>query len=190
MSATCNSDNDSLSASRWKLWVDGCGGFLLLDGDRWTVGGIDHASSPDICVRADWPRRSGTIIREGADYFWQPFRGDTRLLIQFGKSLPTGGTAAMTLTCPSPLSNSAVLSLRGPHRFDGHVDAVILVDQVLLMGPKSDCHIRTTEFPDQIVLMLRQGQWQAKIKDQNTFYPLPAGQRVSVGTLAMTLEPA
>lgn len=163
---------------------------MLLDGSRWTVGGFDQQSPPDICVRADWPRRAGTIIRQAADYFWQPWQSDESLLIKPGNVLPIDGSAAMTLDCPSPLSNSATLSLRGSHRFDGHVDRTILLDQTLLMGSGLDCHIRTTEFSDQVVLINRDGQWLAKPKHQDTLYPLPEGQRVCIGTLAMTLEPA
>ncbi|WP_145421351.1 hypothetical protein [Planctomycetes bacterium K23_9] len=170
----------------------------MLAGNRWTVGGFDQQSPPDLCVRADWPRRSGTIIRQDADYFWQSWQQDDTSLIQPGNLLPTGGSAAMTLDCPSPLSNSATLSLRGPHRFDGHVDAAILVDQVLLMGPTPNCHIRTIENSDQIVLVARGRQWEAQLKGQqndppenlDSRQPLVPGERIRIGSLAMTLEPA
>ena len=96
----------------------------------------------------------------------------------------------MTLTCPSPLSTSATLSLRGPHRFEGHVDAVVLVNETLLVGPGSDSHIRATEFPDQAVLVLRDGKWQAKLSSERKFHQLTPGQRVTLQSLAMTLEEA
>lgn len=169
--------------------MDGCGGFLLLDGNRWTVGGVAPQSPPDICVRADWPRRAGTIVRQGADYFWQPWQTEELQFIPPGNTLPTGGSAAMTLSCPSPLSNSATLALGAPHRMNEHVDGAILVDQTVLMGDNADCHIRTSEFPDRIVMVARDGRWRAKLHDQDVWCELIPNERITLGSLAMTLEP-
>ena len=191
--------SSSKPPARWRLWVDGCGGFLLLPGNRWTVGGIDLESAPQICVRADWPRRAGVIDREGADYFWQsePTGAETiaeanakRELITSGQVLPIGGSAQMTLSCPSPLSTSAMLSLRGQHRFDGHVDGVVLVNETLLVGPSLHSHIQATEFPDQVVLIHRSGDWQAKLATQTELYRMIPGKRTKLQSLAMTLEEA
>ena len=180
---------------RWRLWIDGCGGYLLLPGNRWTVGGIDPQSAPDVCVRADWPRRAGVIDRDGADYFWQSesstdVSDTTRQLIISTQVIPISGSAQMTLDCPSPLSSSATLSLRGQHRFDGHVDSVILVNETLLIGPSRDCHIQSIDFPDRSVLVCRAGRWQAKIDTQSDFHQLVPGKRITLQSLAMTLEEA
>ncbi len=94
----------------------------------------------------------------------------------------------MTLNCPSPLSNSAVLAVKPPHRFVGHVDGVILVDQTLLMGAGSDCHIVTREFPDRAVLVNRDGHWLGKLESGREFTELTPGVRITLGSLAMTLE--
>ena len=97
--------------------MDGCGGFLLLSGDRWTVGGASHDSDVDICVRADWPRMAGTIEREGEDYFWNGIRStEGRQWIGRDQTLPIPGSAEMTLGQPRPLCDSAVMLLKAPHR--------------------------------------------------------------------------
>ncbi|NND95962.1 MAG: hypothetical protein HKN47_01380 [Pirellulaceae bacterium] len=169
--------------------MDGCGGFLLLPGKRWTVGGFDPTTPADLCVRADWPRRAGVIEREKTDYFWQPAGTDAaRQLITPPQSLPISGSANMTLNCPSPLSNSATISLRGPHRFIGHVDGAVLVNETMLIGPTSDCHIRTMEYPDRAILVCRDGVWQAKVDSEKAFVTLPLGERITLQSLAMTLE--
>jgi hypothetical protein len=141
-------------------------------------------------VRADWPRYAGKIVRQSADYFWHANQQEKGVLVQSGKPLPIGGSARMTLACPSPLSNSATLTLRGPHRFDGHVDGVVLVDQLLLIGPSLDCHIRASDTEDQVILLRREGQWQSKLKNQDQLHEFPPGKRITVGMAAMTLEPA
>lgn len=191
MSVHNTSSNSSSPTSRWRLWVDGCGGYLLHSGNQWTVGSIDPQSPADICVRADWPRHAGVIHRKGTDYFWHSSQSDTNpVLIQSGHNLPISGSAQMTLNCPNPLSGSATLSLQNPHRFDGHVDGVVLVNNTLLIGPTSDCHIRATEFADRAVLVLRDGVWQGKLNDEDSFMTLTPGRRVSLASLVMTLEPA
>ena len=170
MSAVSSSSNETPPAPRWRLWVDGCGGYLLLGGDRWSVGGIDEQSPADISVRTDWPRRAGTIDRVGADYFWQDPQDQSRQLIRHRQPLPIGGSAAMTLNCPSPLCSSAVLSVAAPHRFAGHVDSVILVDQILLIGGDHDCHVDAREFPDRAVLVNRAGKWLGKLDSGSEFH--------------------
>lgn len=175
---------------RWRIWIDGCGGFLLLPGNRWTVGGFDAQSNPDICVRADWPRRAGEIHREGADYFWQPNQDEKRRLISPGDVIPVPGSAKMTLQSPSPLSTSARLQLAAPHRFDGHVDGAVLVNETILIGPEKDCHIRAHESESRAILVHRAGNWQAKLVNEDQFRQLVIGERINLDNLAMTMEEA
>jgi len=96
----------------------------------------------------------------------------------------------MTLNCPSPLCSSAVLSVAAPHRFAGHVDSVILVDQILLIGGDHDCHVDAREFPDRAVLVNRAGKWLGKLDSGSEFTEITPGIRVTLQSLAMTLEEA
>lgn len=191
MSANATSSKVPPPAPSWRLWVDGCGGFLLLAGNSWSVGGLANGTSADICVRADWPRFAGTIERDGADYFWNGIRSSAgRELINGGQPLPVPGSAVATLEQPSPLSDSAVLKLSVPHRFDQHVDGVVLVNQTMLVGPGPDCHIRCRESTDRAVLTRRGGRWLAKAGLAGDFEELCPGQRTTLRSLALTLEEA
>lgn len=191
MSANANNAKVTPPAPRWRLWVDGCGGFLLLTGDRWTVGGLSHKSTADVCVRADWPRLAGTIERADQDYFWRPVdSADRRDLITASQPLPIEGSAVISLIQPSPLCESAVLSVRPPHRFDQHVDGVVLVNETLLVGPTADCHIRCRESSDRAVITRKDDRWLAKTGLDGDFAEFCPGQRMNLRTLAMTLEQA
>lgn len=191
MSADANELNDAPPASRWRLWVDGCGGFLLLAGKRWTVGGVGDDRGADIRVRADLPRVAGTIERSGADYFWLGSReSDQRELIRSGEPLAVQGSARLSLQQPSPLCESAVLQLRAPHRFDEHVDAVVLVNETILVGPGADCHLRCRDCSERAVLIRRGSEWIAKPGLAGESVALEPGKRTLVKTLAMTLERA
>jgi hypothetical protein len=152
---------------------------------------MSHAKSADICVRADWPRHAGSIERASGDYFWQgPGSADRRELISSGQPIPVEGSATVTLEQPSPLCDSAVLSLSAPHRFDEHVDGVILVNETLLLGPNPDCHIRCRESVDRAVLTRRNDRWMAKVGLAGDFEELYPGQRKMLRSLAITLEEA
>lgn len=191
MSANATSTNSSPPASRWRLWIDGCGGFLLLTGDHWSVGGLSHTDLADVCVRADWPRNAGTIERRGGDYFWQGSRSkEQRELISAGRPLPIAGTATITMSKPSQLTNSATLQLKPPHRFHEHVDGVVLVDETLLIGPQTDCHVHCHQASDRAVLNRRDGRWLGKVGLAGDFEELHPGTRATMGSLAMTLEQA
>lgn len=178
-------------ADRWRLWVDGSGGFLLLTGNRIGVGGWSSQAPADVCVRADWPRLAGVIERVGADYFWtaQSPPPACRQLISHGGKLPIAGSATMTLDQPSPLCDSAVLRLASPHRFDQHVDGVILMNGTLLIGPSADCHIRCRDAQTAAVLVRRQDRWLAKLGLTGEFEELYPGRRMNMDSLTMTLEP-
>lgn len=190
----------------WRLWIDRCGGYGLLSGDRFSVGGSRPGGTTDVQVRSDWRRHEGDIVRRDGDYFWS--RSEEGLssawggeeLLASAAMLPISGSATMRLHKPSPLSGSAVLSLDPPHRFDQHVDQILLVDQTILIGPGSQSHIRCTAIDVSAVMVLRAGKWQAKLKSEvgqggllaakpkTQFIELVPGRRVSLGELDMMLE--
>ena len=125
--------NVSSSSKCFHLWVDGCGGFLLVLGDRVRMGRGGNTLLPtaqseslddenEIAILADVPRHAGVICRRAEDYFWVAEQSET--WIGTGDRIPISGSAQITLSIPSPLSTTAMLSLAPPHRFFGHVDQV------------------------------------------------------------------
>ena len=178
-------------ASRWRLWIDGCGGYLLLAGMQWSVGGWSQTTTADICVRTDWPRAAGWIRRRSGDYFWEGrSSSDARVLLTSGTRIPIPGSGVMTLNQPSQLSDTAVLSLVAPHRFDQHVDGVVLVRETVLIGSGDDCHLQCRDSSDRATLQLRENQWYARAGLSGEFHRLDPGHRLILESLAMTLETA
>jgi len=96
----------------------------------------------------------------------------------------------MVLRLTSPLSNSAVLTLRAPHRFDDHIDAVVLTGDSVLIGPGDDCHIRHRDCPGRAIVTRRDDRWLAKVGLSGDFQPLAPGERTMLQDLAITLEEA
>ena len=163
MSAIQSQENtQALPASRWRLWIDGCGGYLLLTGTQWSVGGLSQATTADICVRADWPRSAGSIERIDGDYFWQGRNSsDAKVLLTSGTPMPVPGSAVMTLDQPSQL-----------------------------IGSGNECHLRCRDASERAILQLKENQWYAKSGLSGDFYRLDPGHRLVLQSLAMTLETA
>ncbi len=68
--------NDRSTPSRVYLWIDAVGGYRLLQGDRFTVGGMGGEPRPDIAVRCGWSSRQATLQRIGEDFWLSRAAGD------------------------------------------------------------------------------------------------------------------
>lgn len=159
-----------------------------MEGTVWTLGAAGGwREDADIAVLADWPRRAGELRQESDDYFWVGPNGRRRLLAS-GQPIPIPGSARLVLERPSPLSLSARLRLASPHRFVGHVDAVLLFRDTLLMGPGRGCHVRCPHADDAFVLTRRQRKWLVKPTGRDEFRELLPGVRCTFEGLSMTLE--
>lgn len=198
MNNVLNHSTAASKTSSWRLWIDRCGGYELVQGNRWSIGGARPGALANVQVQTDWRRIEGHLVRGSNGHVWQPAEpnlGAEESLINHGDCLPISGAASLCFRQPSPLSGSAVLSLNPPHRFGHHVDAVVLVDQTVLVGRDSSNHIQAVSHDCEVVLVLRNGTWQAKLKPgretrsaANEFVELVAGRRISVGEMDMTLE--
>ncbi len=195
MAKTSDASNDSTKADRFQLWIDGCGGFLLLPGHRWTVGGPGSAgkrfeanhsagdvaapnvSAPDIVAIADWPSNAGELVRDEVDYWWEPVVGDPMFLGD-EDTVPVPGSAKLLFRRPSRLTATGLLTLAAPHRFADHFDAVLLVDQTILIGPGSDCHIQTDQMESTAVIVRRQDGWEIKTVGSQSGERIEAGKRL------------
>ncbi|TWU23959.1 hypothetical protein Pla52o_18820 [Novipirellula galeiformis] len=191
VSETETLSNSKPPADRWRLWVDGCGGFLLLAGHRWSVGGASSAWGTDVRIQADLPRRAGVITRQEDRYFWNSAeKPESAVPLQPGHPLPITSSATLVFRQPSPLSGSGVLTLQPPHRFDGHVDGIIFAADTLLIGPTADCHVQLYGLQQKVVMTRRADQWLAKVLGTAELAKLPIGTRVAMGEIEMTLENA
>ena len=173
-------------SGRWLLWVDGVGGFLVLPGDDWTIGGPSGAEDSEICIQGDLARREACIRRQGSDYVLQPLGtvmlGGRRMsrptLLKDGDKMLLGTGAAesrtsanpvysgmtgrgvrMEFSKPHPLSASARLILESRHKTRPRSDGIILMADTCILGPSRACHISTAIADNELVLLLREGRW-------------------------------
>ncbi len=167
------------------LWVDGCGGFRLLTGSRWSVGGALGDEMSDIAVQTNWPRCAGWIHRDRGEYLWHE-AGKDPLWMRQTSVVPVSGGVKLRLERPSPLSQSATLRLESKHRFAKQVDAIVLVHDTVIIGPGNDCHVRCRGLTQRSVLVDKAGNWRIKL-GKSPAQQLQLGQRFQADEMSLML---
>ncbi|MCK6456229.1 MAG: hypothetical protein L6Q92_06835 [Phycisphaerae bacterium] len=133
---------------RLMLRIDGAGSFLLLRGDRVTIGRAGPGATADLPLVSDLPEQAAEIVRSGEDYFVlapsgltvndQPVR---QALLDREAKLRIGRRVRLTFRRPSLKSPSAAIDLESGVRTVSDVRRVILMGGPVLLGPTSECHV-------------------------------------------------
>ncbi len=187
---------------RWELWVDRGGGFDILQRERVTIGGPGGDAPADIAVRCAWRSRVATILRgQSGDAIeitvgfdavtQQPLLNQPGVPLQLATDhwLPLDGLSSgdyvvamsdavprLRYRRPSPLSRSAVVTVAAPHRLVRPIDATILFDQTILVGPESFNHVRAESLSSQgWVLFRRDDRWWVRGRSLAP-HPIELGQ--------------
>lgn len=174
-----NGASDTMSTdevSRGKrliAWIDEVGAFLVCLANEVSIGQPTPGSAIDIPVRADLSRRHATIAREGENYILKPIHsakvnghavvGPT--LLRDGSLIELGDSLKIRFTKPHSLSATAVLKFESKHKTEPAVDAVVLMSESCVLGPKSHSHIQCPDWNSEIVLFRRGEDVQFRSKD-------------------------
>lgn len=144
--------------SRFWLWIDGVGGFLVCSSAEVSIGRPD--GSVDVPLLADISRRHAVLRREGEDYVIDPLRpvsidgksvaGPTP--VRGGATIELAARVRLRLVRPHPLSTTARLEFVSRHSTEPASDAVILFGQSCLLGPAAHCHVRCATWNTEAML--------------------------------------
>jgi hypothetical protein len=197
---------NALAIGVWALWIDSVGGFRLLEGDRFTVGGLGGDDPADIAVRSSWRTRMATLSRSGDGFWWSPHLPSSPDSAAPSDPLPThplmsgevifpgaqdavpgSGLPHLRFHQPSPLSKTAVLTLDPPYRFVAPVDGILLFDKTILIGPDPTNHIRVSRMTESLIMIKRGNEWTIRQQDSST-RSMVDGQSVDIGDLVMTIR--
>ena len=122
-------------------------------------------SRVQVPILGDLSRRHATIRREGEDYILDPL-GRTRLgdgkidsetLLREGDLVQLGAAVTLRFGRPHPLSATARLDVLSGHQVQPTVDAVLLMADSCVLGPKINSHVVCPEWSEEVVLF-RQGR--------------------------------
>ena len=151
--------------TRFLLWVDAVGGFLVSLSDEVVLGQAVPGGSVDIPIQADISRRHATIRRCGDGYTIEPWSDvrvagksiSERTLLSDGDEIELGGSVRLRFRQPHALSASARLEFVSRHRTQPLADGVLLMAESCVLGPNWQNHVVCRDWTDDVVLF-RQGE--------------------------------
>ncbi len=186
------------------MWIDGVGGFWLLDKDEVIVGQADSRGSSDIHVVGDISRQAGAIRRSAGDYLLQPLQlatvnglsVDRPVLLNDGDQIRFGERVCLNFRKPNPLSGTACLSMASLHRFKPHVDGVLLLSDSCIIGPNPSSHVVCPTWSSELLLFRHGDKWffrtlqEVEVDGKATEGQIPvvAGMRMQGDDFSLSVE--
>lgn len=181
--ANAKSATDSMAASKHAImWIDGVGGFLLWDKPELVLGQAYADSHADIGITGDLSRRAAVIRRMGSDYLLQPLQAtclngqpiDRPQLLRDGTLIELGNTVKLRFRKPNALSGTARLEMASIHRWKPNVDAVLLLADCCMVGPRAGSHVPCSDWRNEVLLVQKPGgtapapynNWQLRIAEE------------------------
>jgi tetratricopeptide (TPR) repeat protein len=159
---------------RFLLWVDAVGGYLVCLADEIVIGQAHPGNQVDVPIQADIRRRHVSIRRQGEGYVVDPIGlrdvGDgpaamrqarvridgkdirTPALLNDGDELELGEGVKLRFRKPHALSASARLEILSSHRTSPFADAVLLMAESAVLGPKWQNHVICRDWQGDVVL--------------------------------------
>ena len=150
--------------SRFLLWVDGVGGYLICLGDEISIGQAVPGNRVAIPIQGNLSRRHARIRREDG-YLIEP---DHRVcvdgseirettLLSDGDEIEFGEGVRLRFRQPHALSATARLEFISRHRTQPSVDSILLMAESCVLGPKWQNHVVCREWANDVVLYRRDG---------------------------------
>lgn len=187
------------------LWIDGVGGYLLVDRGEVRLGQAVSGNSVDIGIVADISRQAAVLRRLESDYLLQPLQLPTRLngnlvdraqLLTGQDLIQLGERVRLKFTRPNPLSATACLQLPGCGRFQPHVDGVLLLAESCILGPRPGSHIVCSQWQSELMLLRRSTAWYFRTSEelevngrgQTGLIPVVTGLRIRGNDFSLSIE--
>lgn len=180
---------------RLVLRIDGVGTFLLLRGDRVTIGRAGPGASADLELFADLSERQAQIIRSGEDYFIAGVHGVElagrkveHALLQHDDRIRLGSRVKLRYLRPSSKSVTSMLDLGEGIRTTCESRRVVLWGGPLIMAHSRDAHVVLPGGTGGVVLLERDGQILAKpMSGRETPRTVALGSPFVIGDLRLSI---
>ncbi len=163
------------------MWIDGIGGFLLWDKPELVLGQAFADSHADVGITGDLSRRAAVIRRMGTDYLLQPLQAtrvngqtlDRPLLLRDGTVIELGNSVKLRFRKPNTLSGTARLEMASIHRWKPNVDAILLLADCCMVGPRAGSHVPCPDWRNEVLLVHKPGGSPAPEPIATGKYALP-----------------
>ena len=150
---------------RLLLLIEGGGSYLLLRGDRATIGRAVASKPPDIPIYSDLAEHHAELGRIDQDYFLIASREVTvggkptrHHLLRDGDRVVLGRKAKFTFRLPSRKSASAIIDLSDSSKLPHDVRRVVLFADHAVVGSGRNVHIGCPTCTRELVLLVREGR--------------------------------
>lgn len=190
--------------NRFMLWVDAVGGFLVCLDDEVVLGQPAPGAAIAVPLCADLSRRHAVIRRERGTYTLDPLGEvwvDGRKLtgpvvLANSHEIQLGSVVKLQFNKPHALSATARLTPTSGHRTEPRADAVLLMADSCVLGPKSHSHVACRKWPGDVMLFRQQDRLHCRSSEPMTVdgvatdgaTPLATGARLEGEEFAVSLE--
>lgn len=154
------------NCDRFLLWIDAVGGYWVCLGDEVTLGQPIPQAIAEIPILGDISARHAVIRRDGEGYLLEALRPswlDGRVvegvrLLSHGSVIQLGDAVRLAFRRPHALSATARLDFLSRHRTQPSADAVLLMAEACVLGPRPQSHVVCREWPEEVILYRHDGQ--------------------------------
>ncbi len=186
------------------MWIDGVGGFLLIESEEMLIGQAVPNSSVAIPIVGDLSRQAAAIRRTGGDYLLQALQPmhlnaipvERPQLLNSGDLLQFGNRVKLKFHKPSPLSSTARLTMESLNRFKPTVDGVLMLADSCIIGPNPSSHVHCPDWTTEILLFRKGAQWVFRVMEEvdvngspaEGHIPLQPGLRIRGEEFSLSIE--
>jgi hypothetical protein len=158
--ATAVAEPAAQTGSRFLLWVDAVGGYLVCLENEVLLGQASPGNRVDVPILGDVSRRHAKIRRQGEGYVIEPI-GPVAIegreihspaLLSDGDEVQLGVGVRFRFRKPHALSATARLDFVSRHRTQPSCDAVLLMAESCVLGPQWHNHVVCRDWDDDVVL--------------------------------------
>lgn len=159
--------DSSAGNSQRIMWIDGVGGYLLLDQSELVVGQAISGTTADIKIVGDVSRQACVIRRSENDYLLQPLQSmkigstpiDRAQILKNGNVIQFGDRVQMKFEMPNPLSSTALLKMVSVNRFQPHVDGILLLADSCVIGPRPGSQVLCQNWNSELLIFRHGPDW-------------------------------
>ena len=186
------------------LWIDGVGGFALVEEDEVIIGQAVPSATVDITIVGDLSRQAASLRRSGGDYVIQPLQSmsidgtpvDRPQLLQDGNEILIGSRVKLRFVKPNALSATARLDMVSLNRFKPHVDGILLLADSCVLGPNAGSHVLCPSWNNELLLFKHSSGLHFRTLEEVNVdgkptqgqIPVTAGMRIDGSDFSLSVE--
>ena len=199
-----NSSPNEKNSSRFLLWIDSVGGYLVCLANEIVLGQATPGNRVDVPIMGDLSRRHAIVRRHGEGYVIEPVHAvrvhnqtiHEATLLSDGDEIELGNSVRLRFRKPHVLSASARLEFISRHRTQPSADGILLMAESCVLGPKFQNHVVCRNWSHDVVLYRQEDELFCRAMESIEIDGqlcdgrgrIGGNSRVSGGDFALSLE--